>query len=694
MSATSVPDDFVLAPNAEPGQNYRLTRRLGGGGFGEVWAADAPGGFTVALKFVRLGKRAAEGEARSLEMLRSLRHPNLLPIFSAWQRGEYLVIGMELADETLLDRLERATGEGLSGIPRVELLDQMREAARGLDYLNEPRHRIGSHAELVGIQHRDIKPQNLMLLGGGVKVADFGLARLMEHSVTGHSGGMTPAYAPPEFFNGEATRQSDQYSLAVTYCHLASNRIPFRGNQANMMFAKLNGEPDLSMLPEAERAVVARAMHRQPAERWPDCRSFVLALTEAAGLSPTAPASSPSASRPAISTEPDPITARPTVTAPPAALPATVPHPAPRRLWRDVLVVLSLFLVVGLAGLGGVLFLGKDARSVFSLVSTRLDTGTVAVTSPVPPDTMTRLQPLAQMQHPSRVVGLAYASNDTILIADATGAVLRWEPNAQAKPAWSARPPFRLGGLTAFPDGKTLVTWGSPFVAGSDLTGVLLTNEAGVKKIGFAKHTGAVTQAAVSPSLNRIASVGADDTLRIWDATSGQEVWWLMPDDGPLLAVAWARQGSLVAAGTANGNVRVWDYLGDSQIVKPLGRHDAPVRQLAFVDEQLLVSAARSGPADPLDDGLCVWRFREPGTPPRRLAGGQTVTALAVLPAGRLVLGTREGALQLWDISAGRQILQQQGLPAPVVALAVSADGRRIVSAKADGLIDQWQVPP
>ena len=124
----------------------------------------------------------------------------------------------------------------------------MLEAAKGIDFLNEPRHPSGGK-QPQGIQHRDIKPQNLLLVGGSVKVADFGLARLLEQTVTGHTGSMTPAYAAPEFFHGQTSSQSDQYSLAVTYCHLRGGRLPFRGSLAEVMAGHLGKEPDLTMLP-------------------------------------------------------------------------------------------------------------------------------------------------------------------------------------------------------------------------------------------------------------------------------------------------------------------------------------------------------------------------------------------------------------------------------------------------------------
>src|SRR5262245_23545589 len=95
----------LLRPGHEPIPGYRLIEGLGRGGFGEVWKAAAPGGFQVALKFVLLGGRAGPAEARALELIRHIRHPNLLGTHLALEQDGILVIGMELADGTLGDRL-------------------------------------------------------------------------------------------------------------------------------------------------------------------------------------------------------------------------------------------------------------------------------------------------------------------------------------------------------------------------------------------------------------------------------------------------------------------------------------------------------------------------------------------------------------------------------------------------------------
>src|SRR5437016_238251 len=93
-------DGLLLVPGARPVPDFELVQLLGRGGFGEVWKATGPGGFAVALKFIRLGNRAGTVELRSLELMKDIRHPHLLGMFGAWQRDDTLIIAMELADRT------------------------------------------------------------------------------------------------------------------------------------------------------------------------------------------------------------------------------------------------------------------------------------------------------------------------------------------------------------------------------------------------------------------------------------------------------------------------------------------------------------------------------------------------------------------------------------------------------------------
>lgn len=259
-------------------QGYRLIERIGRGGSGEVWKAEAPGGFLVALKAIALGRRLGALEARSIDILRTIRHPHVVTTFGSWLDHETLVLGMELADRTLWDRFVEASGQGLAGIPRTELVVALFDAATGIDFLNGFQHDVAGQTHL-GVQHRDLKPQNLLLFGDGVKVGDLGMARLLDHTSVHHTGSWTFAYAAPEFFRNRASRWSDQYSLAVTYCKLRTGHLPFTGTPEQIVLGHLMGEPDLSHLPPPERPIIARALAKDPAARWPDCRAFVTALT-------------------------------------------------------------------------------------------------------------------------------------------------------------------------------------------------------------------------------------------------------------------------------------------------------------------------------------------------------------------------------------------------------------------------------
>jgi serine/threonine protein kinase len=282
-----------IESQAEPIPGYKLIERLGGGGFGEVWKAEAPGGLFKAIKFVYGDLQAPEDEdgsraiqeLKGLNRVKSVHHPFILSIERYDIIDGQLVIIMELADRTLWDRFRECRSQGLPGIPRDELLGYMQETAEALDLMYH-------HYNL---QHLDIKPQNLFLVFNHVKVADFGLAKDLEgKAVITVTGGLTPVYAAPETFDGWLSPSSDQYSLAIVYQELLTGQRPFTGTTIRQLVLQhVQGSPDLTSLLVAERPIIAQALSKNPDQRYPTCLDFIKALSGAGSSQAGKPVSGP-----------------------------------------------------------------------------------------------------------------------------------------------------------------------------------------------------------------------------------------------------------------------------------------------------------------------------------------------------------------------------------------------------------------
>lgn len=313
-------------PSAIPGVSdilpaefqYRLIRRLGGGAFGEVFEALAPGGFRVAVKKIlrAVDHPTSRGEIESLEAIKSMSHPFLLQTQAYWVFQDRLIIVMDLAEGSLSDRIEHYQNQGQPGVPPEELIPFFEQAAEALDYL---------HSQ--SVSHRDVKPQNLLYLKGYAKVGDFGLARGHQHTMTivGSEVG-TPLYMAPEVWQQKVSLHSDQYSLAASYVRARLGRAPFNGKtQYELMFQHLEETPDLNPLPREEQEVILKAMAKKADDRFPTCLDFAKALRRA-------------------------------VLEPPFA----EPTPPPSR-WRTAVLAAATALVCGLA-LGGLGWYSQDRK--------------------------------------------------------------------------------------------------------------------------------------------------------------------------------------------------------------------------------------------------------------------------------------------------------------------------------------------
>lgn len=253
---------------------YKLRKRIGAGGYGEVWLADAPGGLQKAVKLVlgSVEESHASAELNSLQRIKEVSHPFLLSLERIEIIDSQVVIVTELAEGSLLNRFQQYRCQGEPGIPRATLLEFMRDTSDGLDFL----------AQKHSLQHLDVKPSNLLLIANRVKVADFGLVKDLHNSSQSMVKGLTPTYSAPEILDGMPDHRSDQYSLAIVYMELLTGCLPFSGsNTAELARKHLTAEPELDALPPADRPIIKRALSKNPLDRYSSCRQLIEMLQKA-----------------------------------------------------------------------------------------------------------------------------------------------------------------------------------------------------------------------------------------------------------------------------------------------------------------------------------------------------------------------------------------------------------------------------
>jgi len=278
---------------------YEILGELGRGAMGVVYhARDAAIGRPVAIKVIRVdaGTSLQEGAQLRQRLIReasvagNISHPGIVTVYQLGEDGDAVFIAMEFVEGASLERL-------LIDNPahdRAWSLDILAQIAVALDY-----------AHKANVVHRDIKPANILVRSDGrVKIADFGIAKLNSDASIGMTGtGVSigsPAYMSPEQI--QATKidgRSDQFALGTIAFLMLAGRMPFKGSTAHtLMYQILTGDPfeplpgDLPLTSNV-RAVLTRALSKNPADRFPTCAAFIQELTAAADAKPAEPVTMP-----------------------------------------------------------------------------------------------------------------------------------------------------------------------------------------------------------------------------------------------------------------------------------------------------------------------------------------------------------------------------------------------------------------
>ncbi len=271
----------VALPFGDRVGDYHLLRELGRGAMGVVFEARAPGEAIVALKLLVPPPLLPDAEREGLQRrftrearaLSAIDHPNVVRVHEFGEAGGNFYLAMELLDGANLRELLSGRGP----LPPAEAVSIAVQLCRALEAVH--------HA---GIIHRDVKPENVIVLRDGtVKLTDFGVAWMENEATLTRTGGIlgSPAYMSPEQILGRSVdRRSDVFSVAATLYQLLTDRLPFTGSGLMEMahnVAYADPSPLPSDIPRAIVRVVEQGLQKTPAARFASAADLAGALERA-----------------------------------------------------------------------------------------------------------------------------------------------------------------------------------------------------------------------------------------------------------------------------------------------------------------------------------------------------------------------------------------------------------------------------
>nr|HRC78020.1 serine/threonine-protein kinase [Kouleothrix sp.] len=258
--------DIVLN---NPGPRYYITRVIKEGGQGAVYETLGDDGKVYAVKEMldRFTDPKEEAEAierfnEEAQLLKRLNHPRIPRIYASFKDEERQYLAMDFVRGKDMEDIIRERG----ALPEAEVLAWADQLCDVLNYLHNHRPEP--------IIFRDMKPSNVMIEpDGGVKLIDFGIAKVFQRAQRGTQIG-TPGYAPPEQYQGLAAPTSDIYALAATLHHMLTGRDP--RDEPPFSFPPVYGlRPSVS---RRTSDAIGKALQMKPEDRYQSVAEFRAAL--------------------------------------------------------------------------------------------------------------------------------------------------------------------------------------------------------------------------------------------------------------------------------------------------------------------------------------------------------------------------------------------------------------------------------
>ncbi len=229
------------------------------------------------------------------------------------------------------------------------------------------------------------------------------------------------------------------------------------------------------------------------------------------------------------------------------------------------------------------------------------------------------------------------------------------------------------------PDGKTLAS-------GSGDNTIKLWDVTSGTELRTLKHSDQITSVAFSPDGRTLASGSWDKTIKLWDVTSGRELHSLKGHSDKVSSVAFSADGKTLASGSGDNTIKLWDITSGTEL-RTLKGHSSAVLSVAFSADRKTLASGSS------DNTIKLWDLSS-GIESRTLKGhSDLVWLVAFSPDGKTVASaSSDQTIKLWDVATGTELRTLKGHSNTVSSVAFSADGKTLVSGSWDETIKLWDV--
>jgi WD40 repeat protein/tRNA A-37 threonylcarbamoyl transferase component Bud32 len=682
-AAASPEDAAGSRPPAIPG--YEILALLGRGGMSVVYQArHTQLNRVVALKMILAGGYASpEHRARfrtEAEATAQLQHPNIVQIHEVGEVEGKPYFVLEYLEGGSLDR--KLQGAPLPPRQAAHLVEVLAGAVQA------------AHEQ--HIIHRDLKPANILLTANGIpRIADFGLAKRLDEAGQTHSGAImgTPSYMAPEQAGGQSKDvgpAADIYALGAILYECLTGRPPFKAASALDTLLQVTDEeavPPRRLQPQVARdleTVCLKCLRKDPAERYARAADLAEDLRRfQAG---------------------EPVRARP-VGVVEVGLKWSRRHPAAAALYGMILLV----LVVGGLG-GGATWLWRQSEAARQ-------------------EAESAREQLAEISY-LHGVGLAHQKWQDADVARAEQLLEScpldrrgWEWRYVHRlchadlATWTKLAAAALGGAIS-PDWKQMVTcvYRTPTISDVETGQVVRTfsgPRTGITSLAVSSNWQRLAAAsmeevivwdvrtgkqmhslpghrhvALSQDGQRIASIGLDKTIKVWDVSSGELIGNLGTLPGLVSNMAFSPDGRRVAA-AANysvwtGRVKVWDTQTGQEVFSI--RHPDSIYTVAFSPDSKRLAGAC------LDRTVRVWDAQTGRVLQTLWGHTNRVIAVVFSPDGTLLASASDDqTARVWDAATGQELACQRGHKGAVTSVVFSSDGQRLATTSGDGTLKFWR---